>query len=248
MGRHTDTTRQSLMGAAGATNLTPQHTARSPLPKTAHGGREEGDTGISISIVSPPPPTHTPRNTEAQQKHTARSRLCSCRGGGDWGERGLRAGGGGVGWEGRGQHAGLGPCRMRWHRDAEQRGDPHTAHRGMGGGMHAAGCPIREQFLGGKPPPQRGAQWDGGCPPPSWGRSRRNGDVGSPHSPGDKQQTAETPPATQSRKGGMSPFPQGAAAGQQGSPLPILWQRSAPTGCPLWQRARKERGARPPPR
>lgn len=113
--------------------------------------------------------------------------------------------------------------------------------------MHAAGCPIREQFLRGKPPPQRGAQWDGGCPPPSWGRSRRNGDVGSPHSPGDKQQTAETPPATQSRKGGMSPFPQGAAAGQQGSPLPILWQRSAPTGCPLWQRARKERGARPPP-
>lgn len=102
MGRHTDTTRQSLMGAAGATNLTPQHTARSPLPKTAHGGREEGDTGISISIVSPPPPTQTPRNTEAQQKHTARSRLCSCRGGGILGRAGAQGWGGwsGVGGEG----------------------------------------------------------------------------------------------------------------------------------------------------
>lgn len=104
--------------------------------------------------------------------------------------------------------------------EPEQRGDPTRrtgGPRGGGeGGMNAAGCSL----IGLQPPPQRGAQWDGGRPPPPWGHRRRDGDVGSPHGPGDKQQTAENPPAMQSREVGMGPFPQGEPWGSGAAPSP----------------------------
>lgn len=217
MGRHTDTTRQSLMGAAGATNLTPQHTARSPLPKTAHGGREEGDTGISISIVSPPP--HTPRNTEAQQKHTARSRLCSCRGGGDIGESGGSGLGGRVGWEGRGQHAGLGPCRMRWHRDAEQRGDPHTAHRGMGGGCTLLGALLESSSWGETPTPARGSM---GRELPATFLGTQQKEWGCEVTSQPRGQTANSrePPRHAKQERGNEPLPPRGSRGAAGQPPP----------------------------
>lgn len=45
--RDTDTTSQSLIGAGQATSLTPQHTALTPLPKTAH--RKLGGVGLGTT-------------------------------------------------------------------------------------------------------------------------------------------------------------------------------------------------------
>lgn len=172
-----------------------------------------GHTATSISIVSPPP---KPRNTEAQQKHTVRSGSAPTGGAmGTGGAQGCGGMGGDSVW-GR-DPAG---CDGTGMLEPEQRGDPTRrtgGPRGGGeGGMNAAGCSL----IGLQPPPQRGAQWDGGRPPPPWGHRRRDGDVGSPHGPGDKQQTAENPPAMQSREVGMGPFPQGEPWGSGAAPSP----------------------------
>lgn len=172
-----------------------------------------GHTATSISIVSPPP---KPRNTEAQQKHTVRSGSAPTGGAmGTGGAQGCGGMGGDSVW-GR-DPAG---CDGTGMLEPEQRGDPTRrtgGPRGGGeGGMNAAGCSL----IGLQPPPQRGAQWDGGRPPPPWGHRRRDGDVGSPHGPGDKQQTAENPPVMQSKEVGMGPFPQGEPWGSGAAPSP----------------------------
>lgn len=109
--------------------------------------------------------------------------------------------------------------------------------------MNAAGCSL----IGLQPPPQRGAQWDGGRPPPPWGHRRRDGDVGSPHGPGDKQQTAENPPPCKAGRWEWAPSPRGSR-GAAGRPPPhppaalsTYWLSSL-AAC-----KERERGAAPPP-
>lgn len=86
-----------------------------------------------------------------------------------------------------------------------------------------------------------------GLPATFLGTQQKEWGCGVTSQPRGQTANSREPPRHAKQEGGNEPLPPGAAAGQQGSPLPILWQRSAPTGCPLWQRARKERGARPPP-
>lgn len=140
MGRHTDTTRQSLMGAAGATNLTPQHTARSPLPKTAHGGREEGDTGISISIVSPPPPhTHTQEHRGTTKAHSKVPALL-LQGGGRLGRAGAQGWGGEWGGRGGDSMRGWDPAGCDGTGMLNKEGTPTRRRGGWGGGCTLLGA------------------------------------------------------------------------------------------------------------
>lgn len=109
-GHNTDTTSQSLMGAARATSVTPQHTTRSPLPKTAHR------KGVGEREPPSPPPEHT----EAQQKHTARPWL-------PWRARGHQ---GMVGCSARGKSTQGSP---------RGRGDPSRLWGGSGAGGAESG-------------------------------------------------------------------------------------------------------------
>lgn len=145
---------------------------------------------------------------------------------------------------------GSGPRRMRWHRDAGARtkGGPHTAHRGTEGGW--GGGDERCWVLPNRaaaPTPERGSMGRG-PPAASLGAPQKGRGCGVTARPWGQTANSGEPPRHAKQGGGNGPLPPGGAVGQRGGPLPILRQHSAPTGCPLWQRARKERGARPPPR
>lgn len=152
------------------------------------------------------------------------------------------------GWEGTAYGVGTPQDAMApgcWSQN--KGGTPHGAPGDRGGW---GGGDERRWVLSNRaaaPTPERGSMGRG-PPAASLGAPQKGRGCGVTARPWGQTANSGEPPRHAKQGGGNGPLPPGGAVGQRGGPLPILRQHSAPTGCPLWQRARKERGARPPPR
>lgn len=151
------------------------------------------------------------------------------------------------GWEGTAYGVGTPQDAMApgcWSQN--KGGTPHGAPGDRGGW---GGGDERRWVLSNRaaaPTPERGSMGRG-PPAASLGAPQKGRGCGVTARPWGQTANSGEPPRHAKQGGGNGPLPPGGAVGQRGGPLPILRQHSAPTGCPLWQRARKERGARPPP-